>query len=267
LFLEQTPIEQYWVAGTPVHVKRDDLYGSPPAPPLGKLRGLRLLLGRLYEDGARLVGCWDTRVSKLGQGLAACCTEFPGLRCIVSYPARNGESAPEPVQAAERLGAMIHPVPATRLTICFARARAFVTEAGGLMLPFGLECSEAVEAVRREASRVPPDVVVGGTIILSCGSGVTLAGVIKGLQTLPARIVGLSAGRSLASIRSCVQRYVKQVPSCLELRPPTLPYSKSPTNVSAPFPCHPSYDLKAWALLTQSIEKFAKPILFWNIGA
>lgn len=248
-------------------MKRDDLYGSPPAPPLGKLRGLRVVLNRLYAEGERLVGCWDTRVSKLGQGLAACCKEFQNLRCIVSYPARKHEVVPEPVEAAERLGAMVHPVPASRLTICYARARAFVADAGGLMLPFGLECREAVEAVGSEASRVPPELVEGGTVVVSCGSGVTLAGIIQGLQARPARIVGVSAGRSLVNIRSCLKRYIDQLPTFLDLRPALLAYSESPASVTAPFPTHPNYDLKAWAFLLQNAASFDEPILFWNVGA
>src|SRR5437667_5118619 len=118
-----------------------------------------------------------------------------------------------------------------------------------------------------EASRVPRELVAGGTVVLSCGSGVTLAGVIQGLQVQPTKIVGLSAGRSLTSIRSCVERYVEHLPSCLDLRPPVLPYSRSPAGASAPFPCHPNYDLKAWAFLMESIGRIAEPILFWNIGA
>src|ERR1700755_1105001 len=97
MFREHTPIDCYKVGGKDVHVKRDDLYARPPAPPLAKLRGLRVLLGRLYSEGVRLAGCWDTRVSKLGQGLAACCTEFADMKCVVSYPVKKGESEPEAI--------------------------------------------------------------------------------------------------------------------------------------------------------------------------
>src|SRR5260370_38973516 len=86
LFHEDTPIERYFLDGRSVYVKRDDLYAAPPAPPLAKLRGAMSLLTRLYSDGVRLVGCWDTRISALGQGIAACCSCFPCMRTIVAYP-------------------------------------------------------------------------------------------------------------------------------------------------------------------------------------
>jgi hypothetical protein len=47
-------------------VKRDDLFAEWPAPPLGKLRGALPLVKKLYANGVRLVGCWDTRISALG---------------------------------------------------------------------------------------------------------------------------------------------------------------------------------------------------------
>src|SRR5215213_2872127 len=94
IFNDFTPIERYKIKGRTIYVKRDDLYGVPPAPPLAKMRGLRILLKRLYDEGVRLVGCWDTRISKLGQGVAACCQEFNGLKSIVSYPTKKGVAIP-----------------------------------------------------------------------------------------------------------------------------------------------------------------------------
>jgi 1-aminocyclopropane-1-carboxylate deaminase/D-cysteine desulfhydrase-like pyridoxal-dependent ACC family enzyme len=261
-----TPIEEHRVGGRRVYVKRDDLCAAPPAPPLGKLRGLRLLLERHVRDGTTLVGCWDTRVSKLGQGVAACCREFAGLRCIVSYPSRSGAGTPPAVEVAAALGAEVHVVPGSRLTIAFARAREYVHARGGVMLPFGLECPEAVEGVRQEAADTPPELLAGGTLVVSCGSGVTLAGLLLGLPVLPAQIVGVSAGRSVRQIGACILRHCGGVPDVLELVPADRPYAAVP-EASCPFPAHPNYDLKAWKHLVDHLEHFASPVLFWNIGA
>ena len=62
LFNENTPIENYNIKGRAVYVKRDDLYGRYPAPPLGKLRGLRVLIDKYYKKSIRTIACWDTRV-------------------------------------------------------------------------------------------------------------------------------------------------------------------------------------------------------------
>src|SRR5271170_6829744 len=95
LFRNDTPIDRYRLARRWVYVKRDDLYAAPPAPPLAKLRGAMSLLTRLYSEGIRLVGCWDTRISALGQGIAACCATFPGMKVIVAYPKTKGSHEPE----------------------------------------------------------------------------------------------------------------------------------------------------------------------------
>lgn len=266
LFRQHTPIESYFVSGRCIRVKRDDLYGVYPAPPLAKLRGMRHLLRRLYDEGIRLTGCWDTRVSKLGLGLAACSAELPGMRCIVSYPTKKGEPEPVAINHARALGAEVYATPGNRISISFATARKFVTERGGVMLPFGLECVEAVGGVAREANTVPQDFVKDGTVVLSCGSGVTLAGLLSGLPILPQKIIGLSSGRSVKTIMSCVKRYVRETPDCLELHEALLHYSKVPA-FSCPFPTHPNYDLKAWKFLEDNLANFRDPILFWNIGS
>src|SRR5690349_5315829 len=119
LFRQHTPIESHFVSGRLVNVKRDDLYGMPPAPPLAKLRGMRIVLRRLYDEGVRLTGCWDTRVSKLGLGLAACSRELPGMKCIVSYPTKKGEREPVAISEARKLGAAVYAMQGNRISICF----------------------------------------------------------------------------------------------------------------------------------------------------
>ena len=51
LFREHTPCEERGVKSRRVLVKRDDLYARPPAPPLAKLRGLRVVLAQRVADG------------------------------------------------------------------------------------------------------------------------------------------------------------------------------------------------------------------------
>ena len=94
----------------------------------------------------------------------------------------------------------------------------------------------------------------------------TLAGLIRGLTVLPSRIVGVSSGRSGQKIRACLARNCEALPKQLELHEAALPYSAAAEG-DCPFPCNPYYDLKAWRHLVRNIEKYADPILFWNIGA
>jgi hypothetical protein len=252
------------VKGITVFVKRDDLFGRAPAPPLGKLRGMRVVLRTLYANDVRLVGCWDTRVSRLGEGLAAACREFRQMRAVVSYPTRVGVELPGPVARAAKLGASVLPLRGNHVGICFAQAKRRVETLGGVMLPFGLECREAVISVAREARRVPID-LCRGTIVLCCGSGVTLAGLLIGLKQLPERLIGVSSGRSIGKIRACIQRYVS-IPPNVRLMDALMPYDREST-VECPFPAHPNYDLKAWEFLQKHVRKMRPPVMFWNIGA
>lgn len=266
LFRNHTPIETHRTGSRRVFVKREDLYGIIPAPPLGKLRGLRLFLADAHRRGIDLVGCWDTRISMLGLGLAACCREFPGMRCIVSYPMGKSDKTPPMADQAASLGAELFPVTAARINICFAAARRYVESRGGLMLPFGLECEQAVNAVAHEAARLKPEFFSGGTVVLSCGSGVSLAGLLRGFSARPRRIVGISSGRSLDNILRCVHRYVPKIPKYLELREARVPY-KTAISYPCPFPSNPHYDLKAWKYLVENRTQLRGPLLFWNIGA
>lgn len=265
MFRQHTPIERHLIRGREVFVKRDDLFGRPPSPPLGKLRGARLLLQRLFDSGVRIVGCWDTRISALGQGIAACCGELPGMKVLVAYPAKKHVVVPHSIRIAEALGAEIVPVRAARIPISFALARRIVESRKGIMLPFGLECAEAVEAVSLEAATVPKAYTRGGTAVVCSGSGVTLTGLIRGLRGRPSLFLAVSSGRSPLNILRCVTRYNESTRG-VQVEPASCPYSEA-IQYDCPFPSNPHYDLKAWRFLDQNMNRLPDPLLFWNVGA
>ena len=266
IFQEDTPIERHEVNRLPVMVKRDDLFAAPPAPALAKLRGAMMLLDKLHSRGVRLVGCWDTRISALGQGIAACCSSLPGMKVIVAFPKTKGSGIPPAIAKASELGAEILPVIAGRITISFAAARQQVERRGGVMLPFGLECPEAVSCVARAASTVPCEYTSGGTVVVSTGSGATLAGLVRGLPGRPQKFVGVSSGRSIESIWRSLRRHGVERSEAIELVPAREAYSVR-VDVGCPFPSNPYYDRKAWRFLQENAGAFAQPLFFWNVGA
>lgn len=265
MFTEHTPLELYELRRKRIWVKRDDLFARWPSPPLGKLRGALVVLEKLHSQGVNTVGCWDTRISALGQGIAACALRFPNMRVIVAYPATKGSVVPEPLRLAAELGAEVLPVKAGRLTISFAAARHEVERRGGSMLPFGLECNESVDAVAKEAATVPSEYLEGGTVVVSCGSGVTLAGLVLGMGARPRRFIGVSSGRSVSAIKRCLMKYNAPL-NCVTLIPAESSYAKA-WDGAVPFPSHSHYDKKAWAYLEKSANTLRHPILFWNVGA
>lgn len=133
------------------------------------------------------------------------------------------------------------------------------------MLPFGIECDEAAESVAAEAARLPRDLVDKATVVLSCGSGVTLGGLLRGLPVTPKKIIGVSSGRSVDQIKRCIVRHQHVMPSYVELIAPSIPYYEAP-KLQCPFPCHPHYDLKAWEHLIQHLYRYDDTLIFWNVG-
>ena len=265
MYLEHTPIETHCLDGRHVFVKRDDLFGIAPMPPLGKLRGLRRILDGLHANGARLVGCWDTRVSKLGLGVAIACRMLPAMRCVLAYPEKPGDGPPPALAQAADFGATLLPLKPNVVDVCFGQARRETLARGGTMLPFGLDTEMSVEAIAEEAKMLPPGVIDDAVVVVSCGSGVTMSGLIRGLQDRPRSYIGVSSGRSVARITRCLRGHDALSPR-LEIVPPQSDYG-TPASVRSPFPAHPHYDLKAWDYLRANLHRFPEKIVFWNVGA
>lgn len=256
-----TPIENYCIGNTEVSVKRDDLYGSRPAPPLAKLRGASVLLANLQAQGIKTIGVIDTRVSKAGQGIAYICSEL-GLKCIVGFPLIKGNSPEEPKLIAQSLGAILYPLTAGRFGICYARFKKYIEEQqGGYMLPVGLTCSETVKALALESSRLGSQY---RTIVVCTGTGTIATGLALGVPS--ATIYGVSCGMSIKRQQHRINQLSHpNLLGNLILVPPAYGYYDKVN--SCPFPAHPYYDTKSWDWLTKNVHKLEKPILFWNIGS
>jgi hypothetical protein len=185
---------------------------------------------------------------------------------MVAYPKRKFDGVPVAIERAKSLGAEILPVVAGRITISFAAARREVERRNGVMLPFGLECPEAVACVAQAAATVPPEFTEGGTVLVSAGSGVTLAGLVRGLVGRPAVFIGVSSGRSVESIHRCLARHGSAKPRGIRLIPAREEYSV-PIQFDCPFPSHPNYDRKAWRYAVEHASSLPSPLFFWNVGA
>lgn len=249
-----------------MYVKREDLCAVPPAPPLGKLRGLQSMVATLLARNIHTIACWDTRVSKLGIGLAVALRETMHATPVFIYPHLRNSPVPDNARQAAALGAEVIPMRGNHVSICMAQARALIERRGGVLLPFGLECEEAVCAIAKEASTVPSMLTARGTVVVCCGSGVTLSGLVRGLNGRPARFVAISSGRSIPRIQRCVKRLCGKIPAAIEFVGPVQPYDAE-CREPCPFPTHPNYDAKAWRVLRERIQSLRAPIMFWNIGS
>ena len=115
-------------------MKREDLCADAPAPPLGKLRGMVRVVDKLVAGGAEKIGCWDTRVSKMGIGLAVACASR-GVQAIVCYPHLKNGATPDTIRRAAALGAEIVKMRGNHVSICYSQATRIVRKKGGEMIP------------------------------------------------------------------------------------------------------------------------------------
>jgi len=273
-FLEHTPIEEYKVGSTTVYVKREDLYGQDPMPPLAKLRGIRIVLDSLYTKGVRTIGVLDTRVSKSGQGVAAVRRyEHPDMKLLLGFPVTKADGTiPPQFIEAFKLDAILCPQQATRQSIMWYKFKRIVGEQGGVMLPHGLPFVDTAVSVAREAAAISKE-LLQGSLVLIVGTGTMLSGILLGIKELPKMIVGISAGKAPETQYRIINDILRQ---CAPFQPlksghvkllqPIMPYDKA-DDYPCPFPSHPNYDRKAWHWLCEHIDSLPEPILFWNIGA
>ena len=272
LIRDNTPVEEYSVGGIDVFVKREDLCTAYPMPPLAKLRGAELLLKTLKYRGVELVGHHDSWYSRAGWGIAIICRQLD-MRCIVGYPQRKGK-IPEQLSTALCCGAELYPVRPNFIRVNYAMTKKYVEGKNGYMLPFALACPESTIGVAKEAGTVPEE-LLGGSLVLSVGSGTILSGLLLGLQKYP-KIYGVSAGMSEKNQRKNAETMLMLAQPMLGVKgfsalshvtiiPPPSPYEYE-EEYPCPFPSHPNYDRKAWRWLCEHIGELEQPILFWNIG-
>lgn len=273
MWSEETPIETYKVSGTEIYVKREDLFGQYPAPPLAKLRGGRKYVERLKQNGWKTIGVFDTRISKAGQGIACVSSEL-GLNCVVGFPKLKRQADfSKTHKIAQSLGATLYPLKAGRTAVCYHQFAQYIQKNQGFVLPLGLVCRDTVTETSKVAEKAIDFLLRQGiqikTIILSTGTGTIATGVHLGTRKSDVKVVGVSCGMSVD--RQFKRMRLMGLPDSIDYRrlgivPPEHDYYDALDTSSCPFPTSPYYDMKAWKWMVKCLDKIEQPILFWNIG-
>ena len=257
--MEHTPVEKhgdFWV-------KREDKYGSYPAPPLAKLRGARVAIRKLYESGVRDFATFDTRVSKSGQGVAAVLQDFPGTTLECFFPLLKGDVLHVTQKTSAALGAELIAMQGGRSAVLYAKAKERAEAEGRWMLPFGMKFEETVEEVCAEAREHSGTGY--RTVVMSTGTTMMLSGVAKAWPEVET-IYGVSCGMALARQWQQVERNLGGRPRNVQLVEGGFDYYEE-CRARMPFPSSVWYDRKAWLWLLRHKEELPRPVLFWNIGA
>jgi DNA modification methylase len=99
-----------------------------------------------------------------------------GIPCRVHVP--RGDFTPELSSAQEAGAEVIQHNPGYN-TVLISRAKKDADKRGWTEIPFGMECQEAVEQTRRQVLNIPEGVK---RLVVSVGSGMSLAGILQGLE-------------------------------------------------------------------------------------
>ncbi len=264
-----------------IFVKREDLACPPPGPPFAKVRGLYPVLQKAKEEGIEIFGYMDTSVSYAAFGLSYFCQSM-GLKSVVFYPEyKDGPRDNQLFQFKKwkEFGAEIIPLhKPNRLMINWYRARKILTEMypNSRMLPQGLPFPETIDNVSTEIVNDRDSLCDIQTIVVSAGSGVMTAGIMKGLQSigLTPDIYGILISPKSTTV---MKRKILKMSGLKEgglfgsnikltIVDSSYAYTDKET-IETPFPCNPYYDKKAWKWLIDNKNNIKLPALFWNIGS
>lgn len=163
---ELTPIEKH----DNIFLKRDDYY---------RVNGV---------SGGKARTCWYLANQGNKKGLVTAGSRSSPQVNIVAHIARSlripchihtpsGELLPE-VDDAVKAGAKICQHKAGYNNVIIARAREDAEKNGFTLIPFGMECNEAVNQTKRQVQDIPFEVK---RIVVPVGSGMSLAGILHGL--------------------------------------------------------------------------------------
>ena len=216
-------------------VVRDDLY-----PGGTKAR----FLPALVEGAAEAVYAGP---AEGGAAYALACVLGP--RATLFYAARR-ELHPRQAQAQHE-GARLELVRPGYLSVVRARARDYCAGTGALLLPWGLDVPEAVDALAALAARVRGVVGPVDEVWCAAGSGVLTRGLAAGFPDAAVRAVRV--GHELDA-RQRGRATVALYPLPFERRCPPLH--------APPFPSDPHYDAKAWHT---AVREHRGRALFWNV--
>lgn len=165
---DHTPVERHGE----VWFKREDLYA------FGGVRGAKVrtcmfFIQRAKDEGVGVVTAGARQSPQVN--FVAQIARRMGVPCRAHVP--SGAMTPELI-AAKSAGADLIQHQAGYNTVIVARAREDAAERGWIEVPYGMESEEAVEFTKPQVSNLPDC----KRIVNAVGSGMTLAGILWGLQ-------------------------------------------------------------------------------------
>lgn len=179
----QTPIELH----NGIYVKRDDLFEVCGVHG-GKARSASFLIQYAISMGFTHIVTAGSRFSPQVEIVGSICREY-GLDFTAFVPA--GKLSPD-IESLEDF-ATIRQVPFGRNNVIKSHAQTFAYKNTSFLVPFGMECYEAVSQTASQVADIPSGVK---RIVIPVGSAMSLCGLLHGLKNSNNRIpvLGVSVG-------------------------------------------------------------------------
>ena len=119
------------------------------------------------------------------------CENF-GYKCHIFVPL--GKTTPTLQKLQNRENTTLHHIDKGYTVVIKSRSRTFAEENNFTYIPFGMECAGAVEIIARQIENIPSECK---RIVVPVGGGVTLCGVLKGLQDFKRKteVLGVMTGK------------------------------------------------------------------------
>jgi len=133
--LIQTPIEEYFLKGKKVYVKRDDLVGDGVNfPRWAKIEGIRRILESDYIDKSKPLTHLSVYGSWTGWVLSKLCKEY-GIEFISSYP-DSKSYPPEILEIIRGNGATLNPMKPNMMKLLENKLGGIAQKNGWQQLPY-----------------------------------------------------------------------------------------------------------------------------------
>lgn len=241
-----TPVEVYTLSdGTLIEVKREDLQGDGEVlPPWGKLYGMQALLRALPPKQEILH--LSVKGSYSAWALARLAYLYDGAITIA-------HATKEPPYDFENVGYLrIRP---NVLPIMLGQVKKLADKRGAFAFPYGMAHEVYYDAMAERACGVE---TAYRNIVVSCGTGASLKGLLRGFDKRCTVYAICTSSRSRVEHLIGWDRRVvyRQTPS-----------HNMPIENEAPFPCNGLWDAYAWRWLEQHVSELPdEQTLFWNLG-
>ena len=266
---ENTPLELYNIKGRDVWVKRDDLLGDGTIlPPWGKMAAVYQLVKKYVDKNKPLThlsvdGSWTAWV------LAAICDNL-GIEFYASYP----DSKKISQEYLSMIGELFpktkfNPVRPNMMKIMYNSLKLQANKNNWQMLPYAFDHDYYKDSLKERIKQYNDF----DNLVVSSGSGVTLAGLVKGFYgdevvngffEKSNKKVWTTCVSSVDSISRKLKSSGIHLP--INIRKSEYDFNDRLDGYSAPFPCNQFWDIKQWKWLEENIDTLDGSILFWNIG-